>query len=249
MAAEIQNKREEHLTVYKKNSLDRGDESVVDSVQAELHSTVERLPGGGDLRSRAKKMKSVEDDESSEDDEGSGDADDTEERINKMENFKVLQGELIETELERNDFGFGLALTGHRDRNRMGTFVCGIHPKGAAAADGALQIGDELLKFHKTVVRGRSHLNVSAIIKKVPVDLKVKVVALRGAVSSDKAAVKKFTQFPAKLDDVVSFFTEKTLSILINLCFLLKKIFASPEFEKFVAKHEVKMQKVKRKVM
>ena len=40
----------------------------------------------------------------------------------------------------------GLALAGHKDRNRMGTFICGVHPEGPAAMDGRLQAGDELLK-------------------------------------------------------------------------------------------------------
>merc|ERR1712080_689310 len=38
----------------------------------------------------------------------------------------------VDTELERNEYGFGLALSGHKNRNMMGTFICGLHPKGAA---------------------------------------------------------------------------------------------------------------------
>ena len=48
--------------------------------------------------------------------------------------------------MKRNDYGFGLALAGHCNRNRMGTFICGVHPKGAAAENGQLTVGDELLK-------------------------------------------------------------------------------------------------------
>ena len=93
-----------------------------------------------------------------------------------------------------------MALAGHKNRNQMGTWIVGINPKGSAHFDGKLQVGDELLKFHKTVVRGRSHLNVSAIIKKAPINKKIRVIVLRGAESKKKAAVKKHTQFYERLD-------------------------------------------------
>ena len=72
--------------------------------------------------------------------------DDDEESIDLKKQYQLLKGEIIETELERNAYGFGLALSGHKDRNIMGTFICGIHPKGSAAQNGVLQPGDELLK-------------------------------------------------------------------------------------------------------
>ena len=53
------------------------------------------------------------------------------------------------------------------------------------------------------MVRGRCHLNVSAIIKKLPNDRDMVVVALRNKVNFEKVALKKFTQFPFFLDDVV----------------------------------------------
>ncbi len=52
-------------------------------------------------------------------------------------------------------------------------------------------------------MRGRSHLNVSAIIKKLSTDAVVRVVVLRGEKSMEKAAVTNFTHFLAALDDVV----------------------------------------------
>jgi hypothetical protein len=71
---------------------------------------------------------------------------DPDEKINRTENFNALSGDVIEVELRRNKYGLGLALAGHKDRNRMGTFICGLHPDGPAARDGQLQAGDELLK-------------------------------------------------------------------------------------------------------
>ena len=72
------------------------------------------------------------------------DAISSEEKLDDM--LHQLNGELIETQLERNEYGFGLALSGHKNRNMMGTFICGIHPKGAAAEEGSLEAGDELVK-------------------------------------------------------------------------------------------------------
>ena len=68
------------------------------------------------------------------------------EKINRTENFAMLSGDVIEVEVRRNEYGLGLALAGHKDRNRMGTFICGIHPEGPVAKDGRINPGDELLK-------------------------------------------------------------------------------------------------------
>lgn len=117
----------------------------------------------------------------------------------------MLQGDLIEVSLTKDSvMGLGLALSGHVDRKRMGTFICGIRPQSPAHLDGKLQPGDELLKVHSTVVRGRCHLNVSAVIKKLANDASVRIVALRNTANHDKMAVSSFTHFPLILDEVVS---------------------------------------------
>lgn len=63
-------------------------------------------------------------------------------------NSEYSNGEVIDIELERNEYGFGLALSGHKNRDMMGTFICGIHPKGSAAEEGSLRPGDEIVKVH-----------------------------------------------------------------------------------------------------
>ena len=71
------------------------------------------------------------------------------EKLNEIfseKDIDLSNGEVIDIELERNEYGFGLALSGHKNRDVMGTFICGIHPKGAAAEEGSLQPGDELVK-------------------------------------------------------------------------------------------------------
>nr|XP_040570229.1 multiple PDZ domain protein-like isoform X2 [Lepeophtheirus salmonis] len=214
---EIQSQKEDHLTVYKKNSLDIDEGSEHKSVSMEIETARAKDDEGID----AKKLKDLEDDE--EEEESSEDeVEFKEENINITENFKCLQGEVVELRLRRNNFGFGMALSGHRDRNRMSTFICGLHPEGPAKASDKLMVGDELLKFHKTVVRGRCHLNVSAIIKKTPADIPVRVIVLRNIKNSEKIAVNKIVHFPSVLDD---------------------NIFKAPEFSKYRAKREVNMQK------
>ena len=64
-------------------------------------------------------------------------------------NSEYSNGEVIDIELERNEYGFGLALSGHKNRDMMGTFICGIHPKGSAAEEGSLRPGDEIVKVYR----------------------------------------------------------------------------------------------------
>lgn len=49
-------------------------------------------------------------------------------------------------QLERGCQGLGLSLAGHKDRNCMAVFVCGLNPKGAAYRTGGIQVGDEILE-------------------------------------------------------------------------------------------------------
>lgn len=51
---------------------------------------------------------------------------------------------LVKVEKDRR--GLGISLAGHRDRNRMAVFVCGLNPKGAAHKTGEISVGDEILE-------------------------------------------------------------------------------------------------------
>ncbi len=172
---EIQAKKEQHLTVYKRSSLDETDDRASDMVSAQVEiptGTSNRDAG----RPRARQLKSLselssgsgEGAEQSDSDEEGEDA--AEEDINIAENFKVLEGQVVEVELMKDPrLGLGLALAGHADRRRMGTFVCGVNPEGPAAkADVKLMSGDEVLKVsvvvrfqvtitHKLNARTKSH--------------------------------------------------------------------------------------------
>ena len=68
-------------------------------------------------------------------------------RQSSMERFRALRGTLVEVRLRKAaPHGFGLAIAGHRQRERMGTFICGLNPDGPAAKEGSLRPGDEILK-------------------------------------------------------------------------------------------------------
>jgi multiple pdz domain protein, putative len=49
-------------------------------------------------------------------------------------------------ELQKGTTGLGLSLAGNRDRTKMSVFICGMHPKGSAAKDGRICVGDEILE-------------------------------------------------------------------------------------------------------
>lgn len=49
-------------------------------------------------------------------------------------------------QLERGNQGLGISLAGHKDRNRMAVFVCGLNPNGSAYKNGGIQVGDEILE-------------------------------------------------------------------------------------------------------
>lgn len=57
-----------------------------------------------------------------------------------------LSGVLHMVELTKGSNGLGLSLAGNKDRSKMSVFVVGVHPDGAAAKDGRIRIGDELLE-------------------------------------------------------------------------------------------------------
>lgn len=94
----------------------------------------------------------------------------------------------------------GISLAGHRDRNKMATFIAGINPRGCAAHSD-LKVGDEVLEVNGIVLHGRSHLNASAIIKSLPGPA-IKFILLRREPTKalEELAVKPVTQFPIDLE-------------------------------------------------
>lgn len=48
--------------------------------------------------------------------------------------------------LEKDRRGLGISIAGHRDRNKMAVFVCGLNPNGPAIKTSQLKVGDEILE-------------------------------------------------------------------------------------------------------
>ncbi|XP_044746782.1 inaD-like protein isoform X2 [Coccinella septempunctata] len=117
--------------------------------------------------------------------------------------YANLGHSIIMVQLERSSQGLGLSLAGHKDRNCMAVFVCGLNPKGAAFKTGGIQVGDEILEVNGVVLHGRCHLNASAIIKGLSGPI-FKVIILRRKAAIDDIAVKPITQFPVSLAEEAS---------------------------------------------
>lgn len=65
--------------------------------------------------------------------------------------YANLGNSILIVQLERSGQGLGLSLAGHKDRNCMAVFVCGLNPKGAAFRTGAIQVGDEILEVSENL--------------------------------------------------------------------------------------------------
>uniref|UniRef100_A0A1Y1KEW4 PDZ domain-containing protein n=1 Tax=Photinus pyralis TaxID=7054 RepID=A0A1Y1KEW4_PHOPY len=103
-------------------------------------------------------------------------------------------------QLERGQKGLGLSLAGHKDRNCMAVFVCGLNPNGEAYKMGGIEVGDEILEVNGIVLHGRCHLNASAIIKGLAGPV-FKIVILRRKAAINDIAVRPLTQFPVTLEE------------------------------------------------
>jgi InaD-like protein len=97
-----------------------------------------------------------------------------------VKRYGELGGVLHLVELERTpgSTGLGLSLSGNRNPSIMSSFVVAIQPDSVAAADGRIQVGDELMEINGHVLYGRSHLNASTIVKGVNTP-RVRIVLLR----------------------------------------------------------------------
>ncbi|XP_070514878.1 multiple PDZ domain protein isoform X2 [Cardiocondyla obscurior] len=115
--------------------------------------------------------------------------------------YQNLGHKVVMVAVEKDRRGLGISLAGHKDRNRMAVFVCGLNPKGAAYKNGGLLIGDEILEINGCVLQGRCHLNASALIKGMAGSL-FKIIVYRRSKAVDDIAVKPIVQFPPTLDDV-----------------------------------------------
>lgn len=67
--------------------------------------------------------------------------------------YESLGDSVLIVNLEKSHRGLGISLAGHKDRNRMAVFVCGINPNGAAFKTGGIEVGDEILEVSTVSLR------------------------------------------------------------------------------------------------
>lgn len=65
--------------------------------------------------------------------------------------YQSLGHKVILVKVEKDRRGLGISLAGHKDRNRMAVFVCGLNPKGAAHKTGEISVGDEILEVNFSI--------------------------------------------------------------------------------------------------
>ena len=118
--------------------------------------------------------------------------------------------------LEQNSYGLGISLAGHRDRDTMRPYICGLHPRGPAHQSGLLQAGDLLVRVGGHVVWDRCHLVVTSIIKQLSSTEPVQLTVVRGPGCLAQLSVPPLTRYPLLLDDMVR--STEYWQSLIYLC-------------------------------
>ena len=169
------------------------------SIDDDVHDNIEEIVVAGDKMIPAdSKRKSIASVSNNRKDSIADDEDEEE------EGFKKLDGDLIKVSLEQNNYGLGISLAGHKDRETMRTFICGLHPRGSASQSGQLLVGDLLVKVGEVTVWDRCHLNVTTIIKNMSSMDKIDITVLRNKKYIGDLSVKPVTHYPLLLDDMVA---------------------------------------------
>ena len=177
----------------------RGEISSQKSLDKSGQDNVEECVLAGNALIKRENQDTIEDDEEDE------------------ESFRHLEGELIQVRLEQNSYGLGISLAGHKDRETMRTFICGMHPRGMASQSGKLRTGDLLVKVGEQVVWDRCHLNVTSIIKNMSSTDFIDITVIRNNSNMNNISVKPLTQYPLMLDDMVGLLDSNNALIVIIL--------------------------------
>ncbi|ALC41650.1 inaD [Drosophila busckii] len=113
-------------------------------------------------------------------------------KINKRYN---MMKDLRRVEVQRDPSKpLGLALAGHKDRQKMACFVAGVDPKGILASVD-IKPGDEIVEVNGNVLKNRCHLNASAVFKNVEGD-KLVLITSRRKPNDEGMCVKPIKKFP-----------------------------------------------------
>ncbi|XP_078258040.1 tyrosine-protein phosphatase non-receptor type 13 [Rhinoraja longicauda] len=79
-----------------------------------------------------------------------------------LSNANISENEVLQLKLEKLPSGLGFSLVG----GESGIFVKSVHHGGAAAVDGRLQVGDQLLQVNSESVVGFSHSEAVAAVRR-----------------------------------------------------------------------------------
>ncbi|XP_016930434.3 inactivation-no-after-potential D protein [Drosophila suzukii] len=125
-------------------------------------------------------------------------------KINKRYN---MMKDLRRIEVQRDPSKpLGLALAGHKDRQKMACFVAGVDPNGSLASVD-MKPGDEIVEVNGNVLKNRCHLNASAIFKNVEGD-KLVMITSRRKPNDEGMCVKPIKKFPTASDETKFIFDQ-----------------------------------------
>ncbi|SPP74648.1 inactivation-no-after-potential D protein isoform X1 [Drosophila guanche] len=100
----------------------------------------------------------------------------------------------------------GIALAGHKDRQKMACFVAGVDTNGTFASVD-FKAGDEIVEVNGNVLKNRCHLNASAIFKNVEGE-KLVLITSRRKPNDEGMCVKPIKKFPASCDETKFIFDQ-----------------------------------------
>jgi C-terminal processing protease CtpA/Prc len=89
---------------------------------------------------------------------------------NKLYIFRIKRTNLTES--------LGLGLTGNSDPNKTSVFVCNIYKDSVAEQHDLFKVGDQILEINGHCVYGRSHSNVTPLIRSIK-ELEIYFIVLR----------------------------------------------------------------------
>ncbi|XP_037942284.1 inactivation-no-after-potential D protein-like [Teleopsis dalmanni] len=118
-------------------------------------------------------------------------------KINKRYN---LMKDVRRIEVQRTSCSpLGIALAGHKDRQRMSCFVAGVNPTGIMATVD-IKPCDEILEVNGNVLQNRCHLNASVVFQNIDGE-KLVLITSRRKTTDEGLSVKPIKKFPAVVDD------------------------------------------------
>ncbi|XP_034476263.1 inactivation-no-after-potential D protein isoform X2 [Drosophila innubila] len=125
-------------------------------------------------------------------------------KINKRYN---MMKDLRRIEVQRQaNVPLGIALAGHKDRQKMACFVAGVDPNGMLASVD-VKPGDEIVEVNGNVLKNRCHLNASAVFKNVEGE-KLVLITSRRKPNDEGMCVKPINKFPASTDETKFIFDQ-----------------------------------------